>query len=176
MSFLSSMTKTDDINGYIMNAAGLNLKLPPPKNQGIGDSPEKNADYNAVRDSMSSVQTFNAFIMKNFYANLSNRQPAVDLMQSTSDPTWIAKVTTEPMGQVFRQMLLYISQTYVLMNRIAENQQYTLASQAMTNTLLIALVQGGAKMAQMLPQQDNNSDPGPAPVAEGSIPATPPAP
>ncbi len=93
----------------------------------------------------SAIQTYNGYILSELYADFKNKnavkQTQDSLIQKASDSDWFTQIASENIGIVLRQILLYNSQTYVLLAQLLETQKKLLASQAMNNALLISINQ-----------------------------------
>jgi hypothetical protein len=94
--------------------------------------------YNTVM----AAESFNGYVLANQYAesqtNNGLSQAQLSLVTQASSSDWIANVASEQMGMVFRQLLMFESQLYVLMTQMLQTQKQLLIAQAMTNALLIA--------------------------------------
>lgn len=133
-------THVDPAYNYIKNASGLNIPHMMYNNTWQGSIADQKK-YLAFYNTISAVQTYNSYVLSYLYAeyknnnSLANAQTA--LLQQATKPEWFTEIASENIGAVFRQMLMYESQTYVLLSQIANNQKQLLMSQSMTNTLLI---------------------------------------
>lgn len=124
---------------YIRNASGVGLATAPPRGTATG----VNADaYKAYYNTVTSVKSFNAYVLSNRLAEMLNGNglnPAQTALQvQASSSNWIAQVATEELGKVVRQLLVFQSQSYVLLAEMLQTQKQMLMAQAMTNALLIA--------------------------------------
>jgi hypothetical protein len=130
---------------YLKYASALNITRSPI----FMDNKNKNNVsarlYNNYYNTVSAVQTFNGYVLSNLYANYKNGNvlstSQQQLITQASDGNWLAQIASEYIGTVLRQLLLYNSQTYVLLSQLLQNQQQLLTAQVMTNSLLIAINQ-----------------------------------
>jgi hypothetical protein len=118
---------------YLKNASGLNITHIMPGNDWKGTNMDQNK-YAEFYDTLSAVQTFNGYALSQLYFDnmlqLSTQQNA--LVQQVSDPkAWFSTVATETIGAVFRQILMFQSQSYVLLTQLLETL-------AMNNSLQVA--------------------------------------
>jgi len=150
----SGNTPVDSVYNYLQNVAGLNLSLPMPSPSWTGNQIAL-ANYSNLYKTLTAIQTYNAYVLSELYADYKNTSSQTDpakkdlslyLMQQASNSEWFAQVAGEKLGVVLRQILVYNSQTYVLLNQLVKTQQQLATSQAMTNTLLILLNQGNANL------------------------------
>lgn len=127
---------------YVKNASGIMINHIIPKPTWDSSDPGPKGQYTNYYNAVNAVQTFNGYVLSQLYADsLSNNQLTKEqnaLMQQASDSSnWFAKVASENIGVVLRQILMYNSQEYVLMVQLLQTQRQQLAEQAMSNTLLI---------------------------------------
>ena len=125
---------------YYLNVAGMNITHETPNGRWKGPIEDRN-NYVHFYTTISAIQSFNAYILSEMYADaksdnqLTRAQTA--LMQQASNSTWFTEISSEYIGIVLRQMLMYTSQIYVLLTQLIQTQKQLLETQAMTNTLLI---------------------------------------
>lgn len=129
---------TDPAYNYIKNASGLNLYHRRP--QGNWPASDNKNRYQAYYNTVMAVESFSAYALSNPYVegNQLNTLQATLVKQAT-DASWVAEVLSEKIGFVLRQILLYQSQTFVLMTQLVQTQKQMVAAQAMTNATLIAV-------------------------------------
>lgn len=124
---------------YMRNASGIGLIAQQPRRDKMGLAADT---YKAYYDSITSVKSFNAYVLSNRLTEMLNGNglsPAqAALAVQASNSNWIAQIATEEIGKVLRQLLVFQSQTYVLLSEMVQTQKQMLMAQAMTNTLLIA--------------------------------------
>jgi hypothetical protein len=145
------VTKIDSPYNYIKNASGLNIyhQIPGTNWRGsVGAVGRYQAYYNTV----TAVESFNSYVLSQQYAdgNLFNDYQKQLIAQATSstDPSkdWFAQIASENIGYVLRQILMYESQTFVLLTQMLQLQKQAVTAQAMTNTLLIAVNQSNENL------------------------------
>jgi hypothetical protein len=131
-----------DAYQLIKNAAGLHFQHAAPKDLGAWKgSDDAKQKYLAFYKSVSTASSFNAYILNGLYAdylnnfNLSNKQK--ELLQQATDTAWFEQIASEDIGIVLRQILMFNSQTYVMLLKLYETQKQQLAAQSIANTLLI---------------------------------------
>jgi hypothetical protein len=136
---------TDPARNYIFNAAGLRLNhaIPRPDWKGTDASKQKYQDFYKT---VSAIQTFNIHVLGELYADYKNGGAAsaqqASLIQQASNSDWFSVVASEHIGLVLRQILMYNAQMLVVATQILQTQKELLASQAMTNSLMILNNQG----------------------------------
>lgn len=138
----------DPAYNYTQFASALNIRhKKPPK---VRPSVDKNylaaiGQYYNYYMTTSAVQTYNGYILSELYADAKNKnatQKARDaLVEKASETNWFTQIASENIGIVLRQILMYSSQTYVLLADLLETQKKLLTAQTMNNALLIAVNQ-----------------------------------
>jgi len=137
----------DPAYNYIRNASGMNVLPTAPSTTWSGSNAYKMA-YANYYAAVSSSATFNNYIMSQLYADNKNgnqlskdQQTLLNLVtngQFTSGSTkanWLATVAVEDIGIVLRQILMFDSESYVLLTQILQTQKQILTAQVMTNTM-----------------------------------------
>lgn len=129
---------------YIGYAAGLEMKHIRPSSNWSGTDANQ-TQYRRYYNTVSSVQTYNAYILSQLYAENQNQhkysvsvQAMIDML---SGKDWFEKVASENLGVVLRQILLCNSQMYLLMLRMLDTEKQIVTSQAMNNTLILLGIQ-----------------------------------
>lgn len=130
---------------YLKNASGLNIQHKFPGPTFKPNNQDDLTKYKSYYRTVMAVESFNAYVLSNQYADkfadgehhtrLSDFQ--YSLLGQASNSDWIANIATEELGKVLRQILMFESQSYVLMTQLVQAQQQQLTAQVMTNTLLI---------------------------------------
>ncbi len=132
--------KVNPAYNYIKNVAGLNITHAVPDKDWSGSAEDKQA-YRNFYTTISAIQTYNAYILSDLYAESTNgnklNKAQNDLITQASSPDWFAQVASESIGNVFRQILMYNSQSYVVLTQLLQTQKQMLSTQAMTNTLIV---------------------------------------
>lgn len=129
---------------YLKNAAALNIKheIPLPSWGGSADAQTK---YKAYYDTVSAVESYDAYILSGLLAEAQNGNQLTtaqnNLLTQASNSSWIAQVATEELGKVLRQILMFQSQTYVLLTQMLQTQKQQLNATVMTNSLLVVNAQ-----------------------------------
>jgi hypothetical protein len=135
--------------GFIENAAAVNVSHTPPGTAWAGTRGDQMRYSNYYR-TVTSVQTYDAYILAQLYtdaaAKIPDAQAALLAQASTSD--WFAQVASEQIGIVLRQILMYNSQTYLMLSQLLQTEKQMLALQAMANSL--AVVNGSSNESFMV--------------------------
>lgn len=132
----------DPLANYIKNAGGLflNHALPNPGGRGTAAAKDR---YQKYYNTAIAVESFNGFVLSNQITDgnqLNTLQ--TKLVTQASDPAeWFAKLATESIGIVLRQILLYQSQCFVLLTQLVQTQKQMVTAQVMTNALLLTINQ-----------------------------------
>lgn len=126
---------------YLTNAAGLNLSYPIPS-AGWRGSQDAQKAYVQFYNTITSVQTYNAYALSRLYEDsqtlTNDTSLRKQLITQTTNANWFSSVIANDLGWVLRQILLYSSQSYVLLDQLVQTEKQMAATLAMTNTLLIA--------------------------------------
>jgi hypothetical protein len=132
----------DPALNYIKNASGINIYHVLPNDNWQGTVAAQ-ARYQSYFNTVMAAESFNAYVLSGQYAD-KNQFNALQttLIQQASDPAkWFAKVSSENIGFVLRQLLFYQSQAFVLLSQLVQTQKQMVTAQAMTNSTLIAINQ-----------------------------------
>lgn len=122
---------------YIKVASGMSIPHTMPGLTWQGKSDDINR-YRNYYNTVMAVESFNGYILNNQYTNPQSFTTAqASLINQASGSTWLAQVATEELGKVLRQILMFESQSYVLLSQMAQTQRQQLAAATMTNSLLI---------------------------------------
>lgn len=127
---------------YIKNIGGVTIQhaVPEMSWSGGGD-PSKVTRYVSYYNTTMAIQSFNSYVMSRLYVenqkqNLSDTMQQ-NLMNQATTSTWFTEIGAEELGKVLRQLLMFQSQSYVLLNQLVRLQKELLSAQIMTNSLLI---------------------------------------
>lgn len=127
---------------YIKNAAGFNLAHEFPSTATGGQNKDDVLKYANYYDAVMAVESFNGYVLSNAYADYANGSQLnslqTTLVTQASSSDWFARIATERIGVVLRQLLMYQSQAFVLITQMLQTEKQMLQAQVMTNTLLIA--------------------------------------
>lgn len=127
----------DPIFNYVKNASGINIKHPMPSDAWPG-TPESKQKYMGFYTAISAAQTYNGYLMSQVSSGLKLNSLQQKLMQDASNSDMFAEIAgNEKLGTVFRQLLLFNSQIYVLLVQMLQVQQQQLGAQVVANTLSI---------------------------------------
>lgn len=128
---------------YLKTSSGGLLTLPVPQ---AGESNQAaRAQYKVVYQTLISAISYNNYLMTKINNEMkSQNKTMAELIKQSTDEQWIKDIGGKlELGVIFRQMLLYISQSYVLQTRVVEMQREMTMSQIFTNTLLALSIQNG---------------------------------
>lgn len=137
---------------YIFNASAVNHYhiIPgvnpsnPNQAQGWNGYPQDVNRYTQYYNTVMAVESFNAYVLSNILSQSqtggsSLTQDQQTLINYATSSDFFAQIAgKETLGQVFRQLLLFESQIYVLLTQFLQSQQQLVTAQVMTNALLIA--------------------------------------
>ncbi|SRR5579883_298944 len=125
---------------YIKNASGVNIYHVMPGLNWTGTKTDKDK-YSAYYNTITSVTSYNGYILSQLAAeNQNGNQLSAlqsQLINQASNSTWLAQMSTEDLGKVLRDILLFQSQSYVLLTQLVQTEKQILAAHAMTNSLLL---------------------------------------
>lgn len=127
---------------YVKNASLFSYQRPIP-DSGWQGKPEDKAKYVNYFNSITSIQSFNSYLLTQIQADYdADRDPTItglrnDLVKQASDDAFIRQVAGQPMGKVFRQLLLFTAQNFVLNAQIQNSMRQLVAATAMQNSLII---------------------------------------
>lgn len=133
----------DNAWNYVLNASGAGLfhQTPSPAWHG-GIALDR---YKRYMKAILAVESFNAYILSGVYADLSNKgfftSTQTQLISQASSSDWFKQIATEKLGLVLRQLLMFESQSYVMLTQLLQTQKQLLTAQVLNNTLLILLNQ-----------------------------------
>lgn len=140
--FKDNRKNTNPVLNYIMNASGMNLYHPMPQpswqpNKGSTSLQRYKSYYNTIMAATSYnnyILSYNA-VDKNQFNTLQTQ-----LIQQASDTKdWFAEVSSESIGYVMRQILLYQSQIFLLLTESLQTQKQIASAVAMNTAVLIAI-------------------------------------
>jgi len=149
--YATSSKNTDPAYVFVKNTAGLNFPHYPPwtykfLTKTISDASTYAEYYNTIM----SIQSFDAYVLSGFYVDyfinttpLTKQQQA--LIEQANNTSWFTQVSSQYIGYVLRQILLYESQAFVVLTELLQTTKQLLAAQAMNNTLLILNSQANEK-------------------------------
>jgi hypothetical protein len=154
-----STNYTQNIQNYIKNATGSTLILDQP-NPSWPLSKSK-TQYLNLYNTLVSIQSYDQYLISGLTNLKSSQDLSAELTAQATDPNWFKQISTEALGLLLRHILMYISQSFVQINQMVDLQQKQLAVQAMTNSLMIILVQSnvGVQLQQKAGQPSNQAAP-----------------
>lgn len=125
---------------YLKNAGALGLTHVMPGLAWQGDLQDQ-LKYSNYYNTLMSVESFTGYVLSSAYAegqsgNQFNATQTTLITQASSS-SWVAQIATEELGKVLRQILLFESQSYVLLSQLVQTQRQSLMAQTMTNSLII---------------------------------------
>lgn len=129
---------------YILNSSGISLLHTMPNLNWQGALVDQ-LRYSNYYNTVMAIESYNGYILSQLSAEAQSGNALTksqqDLIQKASSSDWLQQVSSEKMGIVFRQILMFQSQTYVLLSQLIQTQKQLLTAQAMTNTLLVTSMQ-----------------------------------
>ncbi len=128
---------------FVKFASGYAIKHPTPLLTWAG-KPKNIQRYNNFYTTVMPVTSYGAYVLsglidENKQQGLTEAQTNLVTQASSSD--WIATISTEEIGKVLRQLLMFESQNYVLTTQLLRVQKQQLAAQVMTNAIIVATSQ-----------------------------------
>lgn len=136
---------TDPAYNFFKNATGINITHQSPDQPNWTGRPNDQKLYSNYYTGIMAAQSFNAYLLSDVYANYLNGNKLTDLQNTlinqAGSSDWFAKVASESIGSVLRQILMYESQVFILMTHLLDVEKQLLASQGVTNTLLVLMNQ-----------------------------------
>lgn len=125
---------------YTKNISGINVTHVIPGTNWTGSAANQKK-YASFFTTVSAIQTYDAYILSQLYTDYANGTPLTAAQQAlykqASGSDWFSQVASENIGWVLRQILMFVSQEYILISQSNDVQKKILQTQAMTNTLLI---------------------------------------
>jgi len=126
------------VKNYIKAAGGANLFHPQLASQSTPITIAQK-QYQAQFNLAYAVQSFNTYVLSKYIVNEATiSQTQSTLYRKASGSDYLTTISSEPIGYVLRDILLFQSQNYVLTTRLIELQREILMAHVMTNALLIA--------------------------------------
>lgn len=130
----------DPAMNYLINASGLSIPLSKPGTGWRGDKTAQ-LNYQKYYNTMTAVQTYNAFVLSRLYqegkTTQDNNSTRMKLAAQSGNSDWFSSVINNDLGWVLRQILLYNSQMFLLLDQLLQTQKQMAATLAMTNTLIL---------------------------------------
>lgn len=139
---------SQNIQNYIKNVTASTLVLDQP-NPNWPNSKSR-TQYNNLYNTLAAIQSYDQYLISGLTNLKDSETLSTQLTAQATNPDWFKQIATEALGLVLRHILMYTSQSFVQINQIIELQQKQLAVQAMTNSLLLVLVQSnvGSQLQQ----------------------------
>jgi hypothetical protein len=134
--------EVDSALNYIKNASGMNIPHTLPAISGWqGTKTDQLAYYNYF-SSVMAAQTYGGYVMSGHYADMKNPSGPFSklqkqLMQQAGDGSWFASIGAADLGVVLRQLLLFQSQSFLVLTQLLVTEKQLLYAQVMNNTLTI---------------------------------------
>lgn len=148
--FNKGENEADFIKAYVTNASGMLINHPIP-GQGWKGAREDQEIYRKYFNTIYAIQSYNAYVISEL-ANSDQEKKYKEkedaLINLVDGDTWFQDVASENLNVLFRQILLFNSQMYVLMTRLLAIQKQILYAQVMNNTL--AVLQNQTNEEQLL--------------------------
>lgn len=119
---------------FINNLAGMGTILKQPSPAWKKSAAATN--YTGFYNSIAAINSYNAYTLNGMLAQPSSNNLNNYLIGVSSSSDWFKNVAAEPLGVVARQILMFTSQIYVLLNQLITLQQNMLGEMATLNTLI----------------------------------------
>ncbi len=131
-------TPTDSIYNYLKNASGGAIVHMIPSSSWNGTANDQ-AKYSAFYNTTTAVETYNAYVMSELASDALAGVPANQktLTDMANGSNLFTQIASEGLGVVLRQILMFESQSFVVLTQMLQTQKQLLETQAMTNTLLM---------------------------------------
>lgn len=146
---------------YIRNASGIGMPHVAPSKSFSGNVYDQRK-YFSYYTGITAAESFNAYVLSYALADSLNGGPfntaQTTLIKQASDSEWFTKVASEKLGVVLRQILMYQSQSYVLLSQILVTQKQQLTAQAINNALTIL---NGSDIEKKLVEKASGTPPSP---------------
>lgn len=131
----------DAMLNYVTNASGVGLVHTFPVAGWRGDA-QSQQTYSNFFNTILAAESYSGYLLSDMYTDAKNGSPfntlQQELIKEASDPTkWFAKIASEEIGIVLRQILMFESQSFVLLSEMLKIEKQALYAQAMTNSLLV---------------------------------------
>lgn len=144
------------IYNYLKTSSGglLNLKTPPEDSSGAAGK-----QYKILYKTLMSAITYNNYAITEIFNKMQAHSDVIKkLIEQSTNSDWITNIGgKQDLGVIFRQMLLYISQSFVLQAQMMEMQKAMAMSQVVTNTLLALSIQNGVVALQNTASPPNSA-------------------
>lgn len=128
---------------YIENAAGVNIFHEKPNLSWRPSENNTNAlgQYFAYWNTTMAIESFNAYTLSNLAVETQNKfaiaEAQKQLVKQATNQDWLTEIASQDLGKTLRQLLLFQSQTYVLLTQLVQLQKQILTAQVMQNSLII---------------------------------------
>jgi hypothetical protein len=126
---------------YAVNASGMNMYHMIPGNSWQGTT-NAQIKYQSFYNTVMAATSFNSAVLSRL---MLDTKQFTDLQNSlaaqASDDGWFAQVAAENIGRVLREILLYQSQSFLLLTEMVKLQKETLTAQIVNTATLIAVNQ-----------------------------------
>lgn len=129
----------DSSLNYVQNASGANIYHVMPSGGWNGPASSQQR-YQALYNTLMAATSYNNYLLSNLYSDktqFSTLQQTL-IQESSDQANWFAKVSSENIGVVLRQILMYQSQVFVLLTQMIQLQKQTVSAIAMNTAVAIA--------------------------------------
>lgn len=125
---------------YVKYASGLSIHHDIPQPNWKGTTPQDSVRYLNYYTTVLAAESFNAYVLNQHIAQ-KNEWTTIQssLIAKASNSKWFAEIATQELGIVLRQILMFQSQSYVLLTQLIQTQKQILTAHVMTNSLLILM-------------------------------------
>ncbi|HTM63586.1 MAG TPA: hypothetical protein VL360_03695 [Gammaproteobacteria bacterium] len=127
-----------DAYEFIKIASAANTIHPVPTATWEGNK-DAIAKYKSFFNTVAAVESFDSYVLSKltFSTSLKNNDTINNLVNTASNSEWIAKIATEELGPILREILLFQSQNLIINVQIEDHLRDLVNLQVMTNSLLI---------------------------------------
>lgn len=131
-----------DAKYFVKNASGINIPHVAPSQMVAGKNAFAVRKYVTFYNTINSISSYNAYVLNEHLADLQKdfklSQIQMELKSYASDNKWLSHVNEEQsIGVILRQLLLFMSQMYIVSLQQLETEKQLVAAIAMTNSLVI---------------------------------------
>ena len=124
---------------YIANLSGAGIQLPQPNPSWSPTQATQN--YTNFYNTIAAAFSYNSFILAGLMNDKNNYTTNTTLANMASSSSWFSDISTEPLGMVMRQILMFSSQIYVAVQQSILIQQQMLIELASLNTIISLVAQ-----------------------------------
>lgn len=133
-----------DPYGYIKTASGFFINHPIPDKTWKGKKDEIEL-YKRYFNTLTAVTSYDSYVLSQLKADAERNSQLFtlqnDMMRTVSSSQYLSQIGGQSTGKVWRQLLLFTTQLFVINVQMQTYMRQMLQAQVMTNTLLMVLNQ-----------------------------------